>query len=158
MADLLACPVCNARVAPGAARCVVCRSSLTGLARPATVAMTPPVYAQPAASSDDDDELATADDTTHQRERFEPGLKIRNRYLLRRAMGDGVLGTAWEARDQHHGAEDQHDVHGEQAAVEGTPPGSVRHAGEGAGVGGDRVTHSGPTSSAAGTARRSARG
>ncbi len=105
MADLLACPVCNARVAPGAARCVVCRSSLTGLARPATVAMTPPVYAQPAASSDDDDELATADDTTHQRERFEPGLKIRNRYLLRRAMGDGVLGTAWEARDQHHGAE-----------------------------------------------------
>ncbi len=156
--DVMACPVCNARVPPGASQCLVCRSSLAGLVGASRAAPpSPPTHrasvptlgqgasgyarlpmgplaggeappqrpeprnappprpqppqpparppAQPPPAPDEDDELATADEVTHQRASFETGALIRERYKLRRLLGEGVLGASWAARDMRTGAE-----------------------------------------------------
>ncbi|MFO0651552.1 MAG: protein kinase [Polyangiales bacterium] len=153
--DVMACPVCNARVPQGASQCLVCRSSLAGLVgsqhaappsppsppmhrasaptlgqgssgyarlpmgplaggdappqrpepRGAPLSRPQPPQAPPRPSAADDDELATADEVTHQRASFEAGALIRERYKLRRLLGEGVLGASWAARDMRTGAE-----------------------------------------------------
>ncbi len=153
--DVMACPVCNARVPQGASQCLVCRSSLAGMvptprqappsppmqrasvptlgqassgyarlpmgplaggdappqrpeprgAPPPRPPPQPPPRSQPSQRADDDDELATADEVTHQRASFETGALIRERYKLRRSLGEGVLGASWAARDMRTGAE-----------------------------------------------------
>ena len=146
--DVMACPVCNARVAPGAAQCVLCRSSLAGLVGPSPAARpggssalrpgaSPPSLSGPASftrlplgaarpspplpvrappppraavpparpSPPPDDELATADEVTHQRVSVERGATLRERYEVRHALGEGVLGASWAARDTRTGAD-----------------------------------------------------
>lgn len=145
MGDMMACPVCNARVSPGAAQCVRCRSSLAGLAGSTSAAArpgasppslggptgfarlplgAPPSPARPAPplpprppptprapgpparpAPQPDDELATADDVTHQRVSIERGAVLRERYEVRHALGDGVLGSSWAARDTRSGVD-----------------------------------------------------